>query len=614
MKRLLLPIGLFLISFAVMGQNQVLRNASVKIPVPTKPGDRQMAGTQSDIILTPPAAAAANPLERIIGGSTYDLQSNSSVGGRIENVDGKIIAVWTFSSDGGTGLTFLDRGTGYAYFDGSAWDDNPGQRVESKRIGWPSIVTLANGKEVIVSHNTDAQIEDLQITSRPTIGSGSWTEDVTNLQSPATGGSWWPRAVAGGTDGNSIHLISLTYPVANGGAAYLGMDGAILYSRSTDGGSTWDISHTQLAGMDSTGYLGFSADDYDWANSVGDTIAFVVGGMFQDLFLMKSTDNGDTWTKTMVHQFQVPKFDETQDLITDTVVTNDGTVSVILDQNGMAHVFAGGCPIMNDDTTDGQFSFFGNQSVIYYWNENYGSNGPDSIAAMVDRDGDMFAGLADLALASNGYTISLASQPSAAIDENGVIYLAYSGVCEDLTDGNHHYRHIYLTKSEDGGTNWTPAVDLNYLPDDEFTENVFASLAHNVDDHLHIVYQRDFEAGMAVRPEPGDHGVTSNEIVYVKVPTKLNVGMAEEAIIHRDFSIYPNPTNESVTMNFIMDRAEVVVVDIHDMMGKLVETFSNKSAAGANQLALDVSHLSSGVYFINATVGEQRISKKLIVE
>lgn len=589
-------------------------DASIKRPMPVKPGDRMETAAQSDVVLTLPAAAAINPLERIIGGTTYDLQSNSSVGGRIENVDGKIIAVWTMSTDGGTGLTFLDRGTGYAYYDGSSWDDNPQQRIESKRIGWPSIVTLANGKELVISHNTDGQIEDIQVTSRATIGSGNWNEDVTSLQSPATGGNWWPRAVAGGTDGNSVHMISLTYPVANGGAEYQGLDGAILYSRSTDGGSNWDISHSLLTGMTSSDYLQFSADDYDWANSMGDTIAFVVGGMFQDVFLMKSTDNGSTWTKTVVHQFHTPLFEEEHDIILDTVVSNDGTVSTILDANGMAHVFFGGVPIMNDDTTDGQFSYFGNQSILYYWNENYGSNPPDSIAGMVDRDGDMFAAVADLGLVSNGYTTSLASMPSAGIDENGVIYLVYNAVCENLTDGNHHYRHIYITKSNDGGVSWTPAIDLNYTEDDEFTENVFASLAHHVDDHLHIVYQRDFEAGMAVRPDPGDHGVTSNEIVYVKVPVELNVGMAEEAVLHRDFNIYPNPANESVTMNFIMDRAEVVVVNIYDMMGKLVETFSNRSAAGANQLTLDVSHLSSGVYFVNASVGEQMISKKLVVE
>lgn len=617
MKKLLLPISLVLMSLYVVGQNQATINTAVKVPMPVKPGDKQMPAIESDIVLPLPSTAAAspNPDERIIGGSTYDLQSNSSVGGRIENLgNGEIIAVWTFSSDGGTGLVFLDRGTGYAYSDGSSWDDDPQTRVESKRIGWPSIVTLANGTEIIVSHNTDAQIEDLQITSRSTIGSGTWTEDVTSLPSPASGGNWWPRAIAGGTDGNTLHVISLTYPVANGGAEYMGLDGAITYSRSTDGGSTWDIEHQILTGMSSAKYLGFSADDYDWANSKGDTIAFVVGGLFQDCFLMKSEDNGDTWTKTMVHQFHTPFFDETSDIILDTALSNDGTVSTILDNDGMAHVFFGGVPILNDDTTDAQYSNFPNLSAMYYWNEGYGSNPADSIAGMVDRDGDLIAGVPDFNLISNGYTPSLASQPSAGIDAAGNIYLAYSGVCEDLTDGNFHYRHIYLTKSTDGGSTWTPAVDLNYTVEDDVTENVFASLAHHVDDYLHIVYQRDFEAGMAVRPDPGDHTVTSNEIVYVKVPVALNVGVAEEAIMKNSFSIYPNPANDNVTITFGMQKPETVVVSLYDITGKLIQTFNNQANAGANQLTLNVSQLNSGIYFVNATVGDQRISQKLVVE
>lgn len=621
MKKLLLPISMVLFSLYVIGQNQALVNTAVKHPVPAKPGDKQGQIVQSEIELPAPVTAAApspNPLERIIGGTTYDLQSNSGVGGRIENLgNGEIVAVWTFSNDFGSGLLFTDRGTGYAYSDGSSWNDDPQERVESKRIGWPSIVTLANKKEFIVCHNTDAQIEDLQITSRATVGSGLWTEDVTSLTSPSPDGNWWPRAIAGGNDGNSLHIISLTYPInptTNDGSLYQGLDGAITYSRSSDGGSTWDVEHDILTGMTSAKYVGFSADDYDWANSVGDTIAFVVGGLFQDIFLMKSEDNGDTWTKTMVHQFHTPLFDETHHIITDTALSNDGSVSVILDNDGMAHVFFGGVPVMNDDTTDAQFSSFPNLSALYYWNESYGSNPPDSIAGMVDRDGDMIAGIADFESISNGYTNSLASQPSAGIDADGNLYLVYNAVAEDLSDGNHNYRHIYLTKSTDGGSTWTPAVDLNYTLEDDVTENVFASLAHHVDDYLHIVYQRDFEAGMAVRPEPGDHLVTSNEIVYVKVPTELNVGMAEETILQSSFTLYPNPANDNVTLNFGMEKPETVVVSIYDVTGKLVNTFSNQANAGTNQLTLNVSGLNSGVYFVNAIVGQERVSKKLIVE
>lgn len=623
MKKVLLPIGLLLVSVAVFGQNQqLLKNATAQRAANNHNfGAKDASGEVTEIALPAPitaAAASENPLERIVGSATYDLQTNGSVMSRILNPgDGTITAVWTFSD--ATVSTFVDRGTGYAHFDGTNWEDSPADRIESKRTGWPNLVTTASGKELIVNHNTD--VEDLQFTSRSTIGSGSWSEDYTNLASPSPDGNYWPRATVGGPDGNTVHVISLTYPVnssTNEGSIYQGLDGAITYSRSLDGGSTWDSTHVILPGMDSSNYVGFSADDYAFANTKGDTVAFVVGGTFQDLFLMKSVDNGETWTKTIIDSFPVPMFDIETTLVNDTTFSNDGSVAVILDDDGMAHVFYGAVPVLNDDISDDPpvYSYFFNQSVLYYWNESYGANTRgDSIAAMVDKDGDGFGSIADGATLAAGYNTATVGQPSAGIDADGNLYVVYSGVVEDLNDGTFNYRHVYLMKSTDGGVTWTEPVDLNYTELDEFRECVFASLATNVDDYLHILYQRDDFPGLFVRPSPGDQAdIATNEIVYVKVPKALNVGMAEEVVLHRDFNIYPNPATETVTINFAMSRNETVVLSVYDMMGKLVDTFTNKSMAGANQVTLDVSSLNSGIYFVNATVGEQQISRKLVVE
>jgi hypothetical protein len=36
-----------------------------------------------------------------------------------------------------------DRGTGYNFYDGTAWGEIAYERIESTRIGWPSIVHTA---------------------------------------------------------------------------------------------------------------------------------------------------------------------------------------------------------------------------------------------------------------------------------------------------------------------------------------------------------------------------------------------------------------------------------------------------------------------------------------
>ena len=78
-----------------------------------------------DLIREPnPATASmrmAAPInEYIVGTTTYDLQSNATVMDRIlHHHDGTISVAWTRSSEFNTSWT--DRGTGYNFYDGSAW-------------------------------------------------------------------------------------------------------------------------------------------------------------------------------------------------------------------------------------------------------------------------------------------------------------------------------------------------------------------------------------------------------------------------------------------------------------------------------------------------------------
>ncbi len=65
---------------------------------------------------------------------------------------------------------------------------------------------------------------------------------------------------------------------------------------SSDGGATWDIEGEVLEEIGSDYYTEIGADSYVWAEANGGAIAFLTGGTWMDLVMMKSTDNGDTWT------------------------------------------------------------------------------------------------------------------------------------------------------------------------------------------------------------------------------------------------------------------------------------------------------------------------------
>ncbi len=226
----------------------------------------------------------------------YDLQTNNSSGQQriYMHPDGTLGAVATIShEDGGA---WSDRGTGYNYFNGSVWNTEPATRVETTRTGWPSYQPFGLSGEIVLAHQAPPQ--PIKFCTRPVKGSGSWTESTIPIPADVTT-MWWPRMVTNGTDHTYIHVIAVTLPSGNGGVVYNGMDGALLYTRSLDGGATW-ADWIQLPGITSSEYLAITADTYAWGEPVGNTLVFTCGNSWNDQFLMKSNDNGVTWTKTVI--------------------------------------------------------------------------------------------------------------------------------------------------------------------------------------------------------------------------------------------------------------------------------------------------------------------------
>ena len=498
--------------------------------------------------------------EEVIGITTYDLQTNGAVQNRIlVHDDGTISAVWTMSQEYNN--TFSDRGTGYNYFDGASWGAQPTDRLEDSRGGWPSIIALGNGTEASITHNT--QNSYINNAYRPSVGTGQW------FNSPITTNYLiWNRSASGGLDGNTIHMVALTEPAGGtwSGTLFNGLSGALLYYRSQDGGDSWDIVDMQLPGMDTSMTLGMNGDVY----SIAAQDSIVVVAYFDtwgDSYIVKSTDNGDTWIKTTFLDFPVDKYviddggidlDNNDSL--DYVYSTDNNGALVLDANGDAHVFYGIMMYIDDDTTDaGVYSYIPSTNGIAYWNESFGEDttpatmhvGDTSlwysdmmndhwVIEAPDLNGDgQVAGIDTTGGLDGGnnyasYSTGLASMSSAGIDAAGNIWLSFSGYTETADNGAQVFRHIYITKSEDGGITWKNPVDVT--PHDMWNgmqECVFGSLSPVVDDKLRIVYQLDFEPGLAVR---GDEDfVDLNEIVYLEIDTVGLFDNTPTAIIDSEY-------------------------------------------------------------------------------
>lgn len=563
--------------------------------------------------------------EVLVGTTRYDLQSNGSVQNRIYmHGDGTIGTTFTF---GMTDPSFADRGTGYNYYDGSAWATNPTARLEANRSGWPSYAPLGATGEIVVSHNGST---GLLVNKRDPKGTGAWTQSVL-VGPPCSNGTTallWPRMI---TSGNTVHIIACTdQATAPAVWTYEGLALAIVYIRSTDGGTTWDAP-VVIPGMDSASIVnftnaGFGGDSYGWANPVGDTIAFFYSDSWMGMFVMKSFDGGDNWTKIPV--FSVP---EPTSFPTPKFCTTDPMGAIALDNNGKAHVAFGRMRVsMSVQDLDSSF-YYPYTDGLVYWNENMpvldttqlgDLNGlfaaGQLVALMLDYNGDSTinfptpASAGDLAVGM--YFASMSSFPQIHVDNNDVVFVSYSQCREDRIDasGTKLLRHLFVTKYESGA--WVDGTDVTADISHEYDECVFGSMSQTSDNRLHIVYQADEIAGLAVRGDETDYG--DNRIFYTTL-LKSDVGFigVEENNNAVSMNIYPNPSNDFSYIDLNLTSASKVNVTITNLVGQ--EVFNKaygQLSSGNHKLTVNVNDLNSGIYFFTVQSGSERITKKMIVD
>ena len=581
--------------------------------------------TQSNPSVAPQPSKSLS--EVVIGMTRYDLQTNQAVQNRVYLFpDGTVSGTWTY---GQTETAFADRGTGYNYFTGAAWGANPTARVENARCGWPSYCPLGAG-ELVVAHNGST---GLLVSTRATKGTGTWT--TSTLVGPAcsngTTALLWPRAI---TSGNTIHIIAATDQATSPAIWYYkGLALAIVYIRSTDGGLTWDAPKI-LPGMDSASIVnncnrGFSGDAYSWAAPKGDTIAFVCGDSWQNVFVEKSFDGGNTWTKVPVFNFPIITA-----FPTPTIPTTDGSVACAIDKFGKAHVACGRTKVSKTTANIDSSSYLPYTDGLIYWNENMpvldsgqignlaGLSAAGQLAGyMVDYNAN---DTIDFPVVASGtwpfgtYYGSLSSFPQINIDNKDSIFVSYSSCREDKFDatGLKLYRHFYITKKSFTAGQWSTATDLTASVIHDYDECVFGSMSYTSDTKIHMIYQADDTPGLAVRGDATPYG--DNSIYYVNI-LKTDIGASDIGIKENkntvSMNIYPNPSTDYTNIDLNLTKSSNVSVSVTNLVGQqVINKNFGQFTSGNHNLAIAVSQLNKGIYFFTVQAGNERITKKIVVE
>ncbi len=578
MKKILLLS--LLVSFGLFGFSQ---NNRVTVPKSLKNFAVQKAkaidnslNVQTEVKHSP-AKSVRTINEEEIGQTVYDLQSNQCTpyGRFVYYDDGTMGATWTM----GTGA-YTDRGTGYNFFNGTTWGPEPTARIENTKTGWTSYCGAGAQGEMNIAHVSGTA--PLVVCKRETKGTGAWTQST--YAGPAGHQLLWPRIVSGGTDHNTIHILGLTAPVANGGTAYLGQDGAVCYSRSTDGGVTWDKSNVVLEGTGSADYVSFGGDAYSLVEPKGDNMAIIYCDNQNDFFVMRSSDGGDTWQKTVIWEHPYPHWNGTS--ATDTFYCPDGSAHGAFDNNGLLHIVFGVNRAMADGSAASWFPFV---DGIAYWNENLptwtgGTQHEQEycldpttleeqgslIGWMQDVNGNGQLDLVGTATSIFGlYYLSPSSMPQLAIDDNNMLYMMYSGITETFDNGTQQYRHIWGRGSDDGGQTWKEFKDFTGDVLHAYDECVFPVIAAKTDVNVHCIYQGDNEPGLSVR---GDLDPAGDNYIRHLFPSKDEFGLVPADKFTVDGTVtYPKSTPIPLSG---------IVIGLKDNGGNVIQT-ATTNASGA---------------------------------
>jgi hypothetical protein len=556
-----------------------------------------------------------------IGTTKAINQSNGSVYRRVHVLPGnKISVTWTTSTDG-PATNNLSRGSGYNHYDGSAWGTISGLRIEPYRTGFPSLALSPDNKEIIFSHriDTNGKSGGLVFNQNQSIGSTTWTSNIVFAPAnPNIPSQLWPHVAISGD--YMIVLANYTDSSAQQNS-YIWKNGVrspMVYSRYKFSNSTWTEQDLTLPGYDSTIVNETGGDIYS-IDANGSNVAVLAGGQYNSLVLWKSINNGGSWTKTILDTF--PKFPYRFDKDSlDETLGNNGSVHVLVDNNGMTHVFSGLCQIkdsiMNDKSITYTFArrIGGINDAIIYWNEYAGGDLRIIATSIAASNGDSVIADESYTLDTRSTGISNSTWPSAGIDAQGRIFLSYSAMIPlDQTAEGANYRDILVSLSADSGQTWSTPVNVTQFISPARQE-MYPSIARTVDSKLYFTYLREeFPGIVAENDELYDINCLTIPVDMILNPGRVGINETDKLITAGD--LYPNPTNGLATIPVDLKSAADITLQVQNILGQTVYTkHTGLLAAGQQQLSFETAGLEEGIYIYILTAGDVSATGKMVVK
>lgn len=121
-------------------------------------------------------------------------------------------------------------------------------------------------------------------------------------------------------------------------------------------------------------------------------------------------------------------------------------------------------------------------------------------------------------------------------------------------------------------------------------------------------YKFSFEAG------GGNNMYLDNINIYSGgASDDLVIGLNEGEELN-GLSVYPNPVDDELSVQFSLNTSQRTIVQLRDVSGKLASKSVIHANEGVNLVLLDTRGLASGMYFLNLDVGGQQKTVQVVIK
>lgn len=556
---LVLFLSLAVVSLAMAAGN-------MKVPVVPPTADDGTQNNNAEEVEALPLPMTSDSPGEVIGVTSYEYQSNGSIGDKIMVDDfGGIHAVWTKGINGSRPR--------YVYYNfrseaDSTWTHNPDGTAISgvNGTGFITLDLMSDGAALAGYHSADDVPSFTKVAVDAFRGFGIFTEyDLNPVDSCI-----WPYIARNVLSGRQHMVMAPNLQT---------MPTPLEYAYSTDDGATWS-NYEEVDSVDALSYIMI-------ASPVSDKTAILYTNLnaaeqWYDVFYHESQD-GIAW------DFRFP-VNVTQYTLDDSL-SAAFDIDALYDYNDNLHILYQGA------FSDGVYLYL-NSNEVRHWSQATGHSvvavGPDSGCYQIN------------------YCLCVAKVNIGVDPANNNLFALWSEMDDqDYSLSGFSNGELYAAGSDDGGATWYPKVNLTNSPTPgcaamDCDSDVWASLAPKVDGALHIIYVDDNDAGAAWYPQ----GVwTTNAVLYLEVPagTLIPTSVKEmDTELPFEFELgdnYPNPFNAE-TIIPLGGEVRDGQLAIYDIAGRMIREFDiNSETRSVTWDGTNVSGetVASGTYFYSVS-------------